>query len=58
MILPVITSGNAVVALDSETKPYPTILLGEMLAISDLPGGVIDLLTGSKSDILPTFATH
>lgn len=58
MILPVITSGNAVVALASETKPYPAILLGEMLATSDLPGGVINLLTGSKADILPTFATH
>jgi len=58
MILPVITSGNAVVALASETKPYPAILLGEMLATSDLPGGVINLLTGSRADILPTFATH
>jgi acyl-CoA reductase-like NAD-dependent aldehyde dehydrogenase len=58
MILPVIASGNAVVALSSETKPYPAVLLGEMLATSDLPGGVINLLTGSKADILPTFATH
>ena len=58
MILPVIASGNAVVALASETKPYPAILLGEMLATSDLPGGVINLLTGSRADILPTFATH
>jgi aldehyde dehydrogenase (NAD+) len=58
MILPVIASGNAVVALASETKPYPAILLGEMLATSDLPGGVINLLTGSRADILPTLATH
>lgn len=58
MILPIITSGNAVIALASETKPYPAILLGEMLATSDLPGGVINLITGSKADILPTFATH
>ena len=58
LILPVITSGNAVIALASETKPYPAILLGEMLATSDLPGGVINLLTGSRKDILPTFATH
>lgn len=58
LILPVITSGNAVVALASETSPYPAILLGEMLATSDLPGGVINLLTGSRSDILPTFASH
>ncbi|MBC7980132.1 MAG: aldehyde dehydrogenase family protein [Armatimonadetes bacterium] len=58
MILPVITSGNAVVALASETQPYPAILLGEILATSDLPGGIINLLTGKKQDILPTFATH
>lgn len=58
MILPIITSGNAVVALASEEKPYPAILLGEMLATSDLPGGVINLLTGKNADILPTFATH
>ena len=58
LILPLITSGNAVVALASETKPYPAILLGEMLATSDLPGGVVNLLTGSRADILPTFATH
>lgn len=58
LILPIVTSGNSVVALASETRPYPAILLGEMLATSDLPGGVINLLTGSRTDILPTFATH
>jgi acyl-CoA reductase-like NAD-dependent aldehyde dehydrogenase len=58
MILPVIASGNAVVALASEGKPYPAILLGEMLATSDLPGGVINILTGKNADILPTFASH
>ncbi|QTN31127.1 aldehyde dehydrogenase family protein [Akkermansiaceae bacterium] len=58
MVLPVIASGNAVVALASESKPYPAILLGEMLATSDLPGGVINLLTGKNEDILPTFASH
>ena len=58
MILPIIVSGNAVVALASESKPYPAILLGEMLATSDLPGGIINLLTGRNADILPTFASH
>lgn len=58
MILPIITSGNAVVALASEKTPYPSILLGEILATSDLPGGVINLLTGRNSDIFATFATH
>jgi aldehyde dehydrogenase (NAD+) len=58
LILPAITSGNSVVALASRTCPYPAILLGEMLATSDLPGGVVNLLTGDRKDMLPTFATH
>ena len=58
LILPAITSGNSVVALASRKSPYPAILLGEMLATSDLPGGVVNLLTGDRKDMLPTFATH
>ena len=57
-IAPIIVSGNAVVALASERSPYPSILLGEILAVSDLPGGVVNLLTGSRAELLPTFATH
>ncbi len=57
-IAPVIVSGNVVVALASETQPYPAIVLGEMLATSDLPGGVVNLLTGFRRELLPTFATH
>lgn len=58
LVLPAITGGNTVVALASTTHPYPAILLGEMLATSDLPGGVINLLTGRREDLVPTFATH
>jgi len=58
LILPAITSGNCVAALASSTQPYPSILLGEMMATSDLPGGVVNLLTGQRSEMLPTFATH
>jgi aldehyde dehydrogenase (NAD+) len=58
LILPAITSGNAVIALASKSQPYAAILLGEMLAVSDLPGGVVNLLTGDRTDMLPTFATH
>lgn len=57
-IAPVIVSGNVVVALASETQPYPAIVLGEMLATSDLPGGVVNLLTGFRKELVPTFATH
>lgn len=58
LILPIITSGNSVIALASRSRPYPAILLGEMLATSDLPGGVVNLLTGERKDLLATFATH
>ena len=58
MLLPAITAGNSVVALASRAHPYPAILLGEMLATSDLPGGVVNLLTGDRKDMLATFATH
>jgi aldehyde dehydrogenase (NAD+) len=58
LILPAITAGNSVVALASRLAPYPAILLGEILAVSDLPGGVVNLLTGDRKDLLPTFATH
>jgi aldehyde dehydrogenase (NAD+) len=58
LIAPAITSGNSVVALASTTQPYPAILLGEMLATSDLPGGVVNLLTGFRAEMIPTFATH
>lgn len=57
-IAPAIVSGNTVVAFASERAPYPAIVLGEMLATSDLPGGVVNLLTGFRKEIVPTLATH
>lgn len=58
LILPAIVSGNTVVALASRSFPYPAILLGEMLAVSDLLGGVVNHLTGDHAELLATFATH
>jgi aldehyde dehydrogenase (NAD+) len=58
LLAPAITGGNTVVALASSTQPYPAIVLGEMLATSDLPGGVVNLLTGFRKEIVPTMATH
>ncbi|MEJ6603714.1 MAG: aldehyde dehydrogenase family protein [Verrucomicrobiia bacterium] len=57
-ILPAVTAGNSVVVITSETAPYPAIALGEMLATSDLPGGVVNLLSGFRKEMVPTFATH
>ncbi len=58
MFAPAIVSGNTVVAVASESTPYPAVLLGEMLATSDLPGGVVNILTGFRKELVPTFATH
>jgi acyl-CoA reductase-like NAD-dependent aldehyde dehydrogenase len=58
LVAPVIVSGNTVVALASERSPYPAVLFGEMLATSDLPGGVVNVLTGFRKELVPTFATH
>ena len=58
LVAPAITGGNTVVALASEARPYASIVLGEMLATSDLPGGVVNLLTGFHKELVPTFATH
>lgn len=58
LVAPIIVSGNTTVALASESAPFAAIVLGEMLATSDLPGGVVNLLTGFHKELLPTFATH
>ncbi len=58
LVVPAITSGNTVVALASSAQPYPAIVLGELLATSDLPGSVVNLLTGFRKELVPTFATH
>ncbi len=58
MLAPIIASGNSVVVEVSESNPYPAILLGEMLSTSDLPGGVVNLLTGFREELIPTFASH
>jgi acyl-CoA reductase-like NAD-dependent aldehyde dehydrogenase len=58
LVAPIIVSGNTVVALASEKHPYPAVLFGEMLATSDLPGSVVNILTGLRKELVPTFATH
>lgn len=58
LILHAITAGNSVVAMAPSSHAYPAILLGEMLATSDLPAGVVNLLSGDVTELAPTFATH
>ena len=57
-ILPIIAGGNSCVAIASESKPLCSITLAEALATSDLPGGVINILTGNREELLPTIASH
>jgi acyl-CoA reductase-like NAD-dependent aldehyde dehydrogenase len=57
-IAPALVAGNAVVILTSETRPLPAITLSEVLATSDVPGGVINVLTGIKAELVPVLAGH
>jgi hypothetical protein len=51
-------SGNSVVLLTSETRPLPAVTLSEVLATSDVPGGVVNILTGLKRELIPVLAGH
>jgi acyl-CoA reductase-like NAD-dependent aldehyde dehydrogenase len=57
-IAPALVGGNAVVALASETKPLAAIELAEVLATSDVPAGVVNLLTGQRAELAPWLAAH
>jgi acyl-CoA reductase-like NAD-dependent aldehyde dehydrogenase len=57
-LLPPIVGGNAVVAVASEQRPLAAIELAEAIATSDLPGGVVNLLTGFRAELAPVLASH
>jgi acyl-CoA reductase-like NAD-dependent aldehyde dehydrogenase len=57
-ILPPLAGGNAVVALASESRPLAAVELAEAIATSDVPGGVVNILTGRRTDVAPTLASH
>jgi acyl-CoA reductase-like NAD-dependent aldehyde dehydrogenase len=57
-ILPLIVSGNTTVVIANSTQPLSAISFGEVLATSDVPGGVINILTGEVAEMLPTLAGH
>jgi acyl-CoA reductase-like NAD-dependent aldehyde dehydrogenase len=58
VIAPAIVTGNTVVAIASELTPLPAITLSEVLATSDVPGGVVNLLTGRTAEMAPWLASH
>ncbi|HYC92468.1 MAG TPA: aldehyde dehydrogenase family protein [Thermoanaerobaculia bacterium] len=57
-IAPAIVGGNTVVALTSEKQPLAAITLGEVFETSDVPAGVVNLLSGIKSELVPWMAAH
>ena len=57
-LAPAIVSGNTVVAVASEIAPLPAVSLGEVLATSDVPGGVVNILTGKVAELVPWLAGH
>jgi acyl-CoA reductase-like NAD-dependent aldehyde dehydrogenase len=57
-LAPPLVTGNTVVLLASESRPFPAVTLAEVLATSDVPGGVVNVLTGRKSELIPVLAAH
>ena len=58
VIAPIVVSGNTVVVVADDAAPLSAISLSEVLATSDVPGGVINMLTGSAAEIMPWLAAH
>ncbi|MFI9099665.1 aldehyde dehydrogenase family protein [Streptomyces fildesensis] len=58
VIAPAIATGNTVIVVASEKSPLPALALGEVLATSDLPGGVVNILSGRTAEISPSLASH
>ncbi|MBP9161035.1 MAG: aldehyde dehydrogenase family protein [Flavobacteriales bacterium] len=57
-VAPIIAGGNAAVVVASEEHPLPAVSFAEVLATSDLPGGVVNLITGLRSELLKPLVTH
>ena len=57
-LAPAIVGGNATVVLASEASPLAAVELAEVLATSDVPGGVVNLLTGHRDELAPILAAH
>jgi len=58
VLAPIVVSGNTAVVLTSELRPLPAVTLSEVLATSDVPAGVINLITGRTAEVAPWLASH
>ncbi len=57
-LAPPLVAGNSVVLITSEKRPLPAVTLSEVLATSDVPGGVVNVITGLKNELVPVLAAH
>jgi acyl-CoA reductase-like NAD-dependent aldehyde dehydrogenase len=57
-LAPVLVGGNTAVVVASESRPLPAVTLAEVLATSDVPGGVVNLITGLRKELVPPLAAH
>ncbi|HEY5031310.1 MAG TPA: aldehyde dehydrogenase family protein [Actinomycetes bacterium] len=58
VVAPVVATGNTAVVVASRTMPLPAVTLSEVLATSDVPGGVVNILTGAPWEMAPWLASH
>jgi acyl-CoA reductase-like NAD-dependent aldehyde dehydrogenase len=58
VLAPVVVSGNTAVVVASQQRPLPAVTLAEVLGTSDVPGGVVNVLTGTTAEIAPWLASH
>jgi acyl-CoA reductase-like NAD-dependent aldehyde dehydrogenase len=58
VVAPVVVTGNTAVVLSSYERPLPAVTFSEVLATSDVPGGVVNILTGRLANTAPTLASH
>ncbi|WP_326598711.1 aldehyde dehydrogenase family protein [Streptomyces sp. NBC_01803] len=58
VIAPVVATGNTAVVVTARSSPLPALTLAEVLATSDVPGGVVNILSGHTDELAPTLAAH
>lgn len=58
LVAPAIVSGNSCIVIASESNPLPAVTFGEVVATSDLPGGVVNILTGYRKELIAPLASH
>jgi acyl-CoA reductase-like NAD-dependent aldehyde dehydrogenase len=58
VLAPVVATGNTAVVVTSQDRPLPAITLSEVLATSDVPGGVVNIITGRTAELAPWLASH